>query len=120
MEQVPGRSREVVPASVVVRVPQRQGMSPFTTGMLVAGLVVGGPASVVSGVLAGQLGAVAFPVAVVVVVWLWWRREGWAGMRREVSEQPLLPRGERRALGQAVAGAVTMLAALYAVLGGGR
>jgi hypothetical protein len=122
--QEPGsRLGVVVPVTAAqepaVQVPRRsasrQQMPPFTTGVLVTGLAVGGPASVVVGVLDGRLGAIAFPAAVAAVGWQWWRREGWAGIRRDLS-QPLLHRGE---LGQAAVGAATTLAALGWVFGGG-
>jgi hypothetical protein len=93
---------------------RREQVSPFTAGVLVAGVAVGGPGSVVVGVLDGQFGAIVFPAAVAVVGWQWWRREGWAGIRRDLSA-PLLCRGE---LGRAAAGAVTTLAALAWLVGG--
>jgi hypothetical protein len=99
----------------VARAPRREQMPPFTTGVLVAGVAVGGPASVVAGVLDGRLGALAFPAAALAVGWQRWRREGWDGVRRDLA-QPLLRRGE---LGQAAAGAVTTLAALAWLVGGG-
>ncbi len=98
------------------RTSSRDQMPPFTTGVLVAGVAVGGPASVVSGVLDGQLGALAFPAAVAAVGWQWWRREGWDGVRRDLAQPLLLGRGE---LGQAAAGAAATLAALAWVFGGG-
>jgi hypothetical protein len=122
--QEPGsRLGVVVPVKVTqepaVQAPRRTSsrdqMPPFTTGVLAAGVAVGGPASVVVGVLDGQLGALAFPAAVAAVGWQWWRREGWDGVRRDLA-QPLLHRGE---LGQAAAGAATTLAALAWVFGGG-
>jgi hypothetical protein len=97
------------------RTSSRDQMLPFTTGVLAAGVAVGGPASVVSGVLDGQFGALAFPAAVVAVGWQWWRCEGWDGVRRDLA-QPLLGRGE---LGQAAAGAAITLGALAWVFGGG-
>lgn len=112
VEMVPARTAQ----EPVTQVPRRPVLRehPFNTGMLVAGVAAGVPASVVYG-LDGQLGAIALPAAAVAVGWHWWRREGWAGIREDLSK-PLLRPGEWR---QAAAGAATMLAALYGVFGGG-
>jgi len=94
--------------------PRAERVSSFQTGVLAAGLGVGGPAVTVAGLLNGDLHALVFPAAIAITLWIAVRREGVQGLRAML-RQPLISRSE---LPQFLIGAAVTLAALTWMLGG--
>jgi hypothetical protein len=115
---VPGADLPTGPAgpAVVARAarPCAERVSSFQTGVLAAGLGVGGPAVTVAGLLDGDLRALVFPAAIAITLWVAVRREGVQGLRAML-RQPLISRAE---LPQFLAGAAVTLAAMAWMLGG--
>lgn len=94
--------------------PRAERVSAFQTGILAAGLGVGGPVAMVAGLLDGELRALVFPAAVVITLWVAVRREGVQGFRARL-HQPLICRSE---VPQFLVGAVVTVAAMAWMLGG--
>jgi hypothetical protein len=96
--------------------PIQRGLDAFTAGVLAVGIGIGGPWSMVLGLLAGDLRAlVVFPAAVVAAVWLWVRREGRAAVLAALRTPPV----SRRDLPLFLLGALVTFLALLALLSGG-
>lgn len=96
----------------------RSPIDPFTSGMLVAGIAVGMPASVAWGLVAGQLvKALLVPVATIMLTTgLWLRVRGRSGVATDL-RTPLVRRNE---LPRFLAGVVVAVLALMGLMAGAR